>query len=77
MDVNNETRDRPIFTRPDPEGDAKRRSFLDAVDDCDDLPLTDWEVAFIESTFRAKHFSTRQRRCIDRMIREHGHRIDY
>jgi len=55
--------------------DERRRSFLDALDDCESVSVTDWEGGFLSDTKDREEFTEGQRNVIDRMIESYGHRI--
>lgn len=59
--------------------DAKRRSFLDALDaDAEragGITVTDWEGKFLESNMSRKKFTEGQRNSIDEMINKYGYKI--
>ncbi|MBN1671178.1 MAG: hypothetical protein JXR37_09110 [Kiritimatiellae bacterium] len=56
--------------------DARRRSFLDSLDDAD-FDVDPWEAKFLESNIDRQNFTLAQRESIDRMIRKYGHRLDW
>jgi hypothetical protein len=59
-----------------PTNDACR-SFLDSLDDADNVEVTAWEAEFIESNMKRELFTDKQRSCIGRMMDKYGDKIDW
>ena len=57
--------------------DSIRRSFLDALDDAENINVSDWEARFIETNVFTMSFSEAQREAIDKMIFKYGKRLSY
>lgn len=55
--------------------DERRRAFLDALDERDDITPSDWEARFLESTIDQQSFSEKQADAIDRMIMKYDGRM--
>ena len=54
---------------------ARLRSFLDALDEADNVTATDWECGFISNTMDIRLFTDKQKVVIESMISRYGHRM--
>jgi hypothetical protein len=55
--------------------DMRRREFLAALDESDEVDVENWEAGFIESNLSRKEFTPKQRDTIDEMMAEYGNRV--
>lgn len=57
--------------------DDRRRSFLDALDESEEITVTDYEADFLERNIDRQRFTPAQRNVIDRMIARYGRRLSF
>ena len=57
--------------------DRSCRSFLDSLDDADNITPSDWETRFIESTLTRSIFTEKQKKAILQMMERYERRLDW
>jgi hypothetical protein len=58
--------------------DDRLRAFLDALDETDDVEVSDFEAEFMESNVNRRMFTEAQRcNVLAKMIEKHGHKVDW
>ena len=55
--------------------DNKCANFLEALDNSDDIEVTNWEAGFIEDNLGVDSFTPAQKTVIGRMIEKYGHKL--